>query len=98
MDIEYEKYLDSCGIKKNHVVKVVVREVSSEISLKGGALLWSNRSKGYGSMHAVIKAIYAALPNYRGKRIFVEVKNESTGDVVRCCSHYVPLNRIPLKL
>ena len=98
MDPEYKKYLDSSGIKKNHIIKIVVREVSSEIPQKGGTLLWSNRSKGYGSMHAVIKAIYTVLPNYRGKRIFVEVKNETNGMFAVSSHHYVPLNRIPLKL
>ena len=34
MDPEYKKYLDSCGIKKNHIIKIVVREVSSEIPQK----------------------------------------------------------------
>lgn len=98
MNIEYEKQLNSSGIKKNHQVRITVREVSLETPQKGGTLLWSNTSKGYGSMHAVIKAIYTALPNYRGRRLFVEVKNNSNGKVFLCSSHYVLVNRIPLKL
>ena len=66
MDSEYEKQLNSCRIKKNYMVKIIVRKVSPEMPQKGGALLWTNTSKGYGSMHAVIKSIYTALPNYRG--------------------------------
>lgn len=98
MDSEYEKRLNSCGIKKSHEVCITVREVSSEIPQKGGNLLWTNTNKGYGSMHAVIKAIYSALPNYRGKRIYVKVKNKTNGMIILCSNHYVPLNRIPLKL
>ena len=98
MDPDYEKYLNSCGIKKSHVIKVTVKEVSSELPQKGGALLWTTTCKGFGSMHAVIKAIYEALPDYKGRRIFVDIKNKTNGMHIMCSSHYVPLNRIPLKL
>ena len=61
MDPEYEKHLNSCGIKKNHEVKITVREVSSECPQSGGELIWTHTGKGYGSMHAVIKEIYSAV-------------------------------------
>lgn len=98
MDSEYEKYLNSCGIKKSHEVEIIVKETSPEIPQKGGTLLWTTTHKGFGSMHAVIKSIYEALPDYKGKRIFVEVKNKTTGMRIMCSSHYVPKNRIPFKL
>ena len=40
MDPEYEKELSRLGIKKGHVIEVVVREKSSELPQKGGAILW----------------------------------------------------------
>ena len=49
-------------------------------------------------MHAVIKAIYKALPDYKSKRIWVEVKNKTNGMVTICNSHYIPKNRIPFTL
>ena len=98
MDSEYEKYLNSCGIKKSHEIRVTVREVTPELPQKGGALLWTTTRKGFSSMHAIIKAIYEALPDHKGKRIFVDVKNKTNGMHIMCSSHYVPMNRIPLKL
>jgi len=98
MDPEYEKELSRLGIKKGHVIEVVVREKSSELPQKGGAILWKTTGNQFGSMHAVIKAIYEALPTYKGKRIFVEVKNKTNGKCTICSSHYVPLKRIPFTL
>ena len=57
MDPEYEKELSRLGIKKGHVIEVVVREKSSELPQKGGAILWKTTGNQFGSMHAVIKAI-----------------------------------------
>lgn len=98
MDPEYEKESSRLGIKKGHVIEVVVREKSSELPQKGGAILWKTTGNQFGSMHAVIKAIYEALPTYKGKRIFVEVKNKTNGKCTICSSHYVPLKRIPFTL
>ena len=49
-------------------------------------------------MHAVIKAIYEALPEYKGKRVFVDVWNKTSGEIYRCSHHYIPKNRIPFTL
>lgn len=98
MDPEYEKYNNSCGIKKGHEVQITVRESTGKINSGNGALLWSNTSKEYGTMHAVIKAIYTALPEYKGKYLNIEVYNKSTGLGVSCRNHLVPLNRIPRTL
>lgn len=98
MNPEYEKQQNSCGIKKNHEINIIVREVSSEFPQSGGELIWTHTGKGYGSMHAVIKAIYSALPDYKGKRIFVKVQNKTIGKFTICSHHHIPLNRIPFKL
>ena len=97
MDPEYEKELSRLGIKKGHVIEVVVREKSSELPQKGGAILWKTTGNQFGSMHAVIKAIYEALPTYKGKRIFVEVKNK-TKRKFQICNHHIALKRIPFTL
>ena len=97
MDPEYEKELSRLGIKKGHVIEVVVREKSSELPQKGGAILWKTTGNQFGSMHAVIKAIYEALPTYKGKRIFVEVKNKTIGKF-QICNHHIALKRIPFTL
>ena len=98
MDPEYEKELSRLGIKKGHVIEVVVREKSSALPQKGGAILWKTTGNQFGSMHAVVKAIYEALPTYKGKWIFVEVRNKTNGKCTICSSHYVPLKRIPFTL
>jgi len=97
MDPEYEKELSRLGIKKGHVIEVVVREKSSELPQKGGAILWKTTGNQFGSMHAVIKAIYEALPTYKGKRIFVEVKTKTNGKF-QICNHHIALKRIPFTL
>lgn len=98
MDQEYENKQKRCGIKKGHDIQIVVRETSSNISQRGGDVLWTTTGKDFGSMHAVIKAIYKALPDYKSKRIWVEVKNKTNGMVTICNSHYIPKNRIPFTL
>lgn len=98
MDPEYEKYNSSCGIKKGHEVQITVWEASGKVGSKGGALLWSNVSNKYGTMHAVIKAIYTALPEYRGKYLNIEVWNKTIDLRMKCWNHHVPLNRIPRTL
>ena len=98
MDPVYEKELNSCGIKKSHVIEVIVRETTSDTCQTDGAVLWKTKRKGFGTMHAVIKSFYEALPEYRGKRVYVQVRNETAGKIVICSSHYMPLNRIPLYL
>lgn len=60
MDPKFEKYNNSCGIKKGNEVQITVWETYGKVGSKGGALLWSNTSKEYGTMHAVIKDIYTA--------------------------------------
>lgn len=97
MDPEYEKELSRLGIKKGHVIEVVVREKSSELPQKGGAILWKTTGNQFGSMHAVIKAIYEALPTYKGKWIFVEVRNKTNGKF-QICNHHIALKRIPFTL
>ena len=98
MDPEYEKYNNSCDIKKGHMVQVIVKETSSSTPQKGGEVLWTATKNDFGSMHAVIKAIYEALPEYKGKRIWVEVKNKTNNMGTICSSHYIPKNRIPFTL
>lgn len=98
MDPEYEKKTNSLGIKRSHEIQIIVREASSRSSFNKGALLWTNTSKGYGTMHAVIKAIYEALPGHRGKRLDIEVWNKTAGLRVTCWGHHVSLNRIPRQL
>lgn len=98
MDPEYEKKMNSCGIKKGHEVQITVRGASGKMTQDEGALLWTNTSNEYGTMHAVIKAIYTALPEYRGKWLDIEVWNKTKGVGVTCRNHHVPLNRIPRQL
>lgn len=98
MDPEYEKYNNSCGIKKGHEVQIIVSEATGKIPFKKGNLLWTNVSKKYGTMHAVIKDIYTALPEYRGKYLNIEVWNRTTNMGATCYNHHVPLNRIPRQL
>ena len=69
MDQEYENKLKRCDIRKGHIVQVIVKETSSNFPQGGGDVLWRTTGKDFGSMHAVIKAIYEALPDYKGKRI-----------------------------
>ena len=85
------------GIKKGHVIEVVVREKSSEHPQKGGAILWKTKGDQFGSMHAVIKSIYEALPTYKGKWILVEVRNKTNGKF-QLCNHHIALKRIPFTL
>ena len=98
MDIEYENELKRCGIKKGHIVKVTVKEILSDIPQRGGDVLWRTTGKDFGSMHAVIKAIYEALPEYKGKKVWVEIKNKTNGMGTICSTHYIPKNRIPFTL
>lgn len=98
MNPEYEKKVNSLGIRKSHEIQIIVREYTSRHNPQKGAILWSNTSKGYGTMHAVIKAIYEALPDYKGKRLDIEVLNKTAGLSVSCWEHCVPLNRIPRQL
>ena len=98
MDPEYEKYNNSCGIKKGHEIQIIVREATGKMHSTNGPLLWINTGKEYGTMHAVIKAIYTALPEYRGKWLDIEVWNKTVGMGVTCKNHHVPLNRIPRQL
>lgn len=98
MDPEYEKYNNSCGIKKGHEIQIIVREATGKMHSTNGPLLWSNTGKEYGTMHAVIKAIYTALPECRGKWLDTEVWNKTIGMEVSCHNHHVPQNRIPRQL
>ena len=98
MDPAYEKYNNSCGIKKGHEVQITVRESTGKMVPEEGALLWTNTSNEYGTMHAVIKAIYTALPEHRGKYLNIEVWNKTINLRMDCRNHHVPLNRIPRTL
>ena len=98
MDQEYEKKMNSCGIKKGHEVQITVREATGKMTQRKGALLWTKTGNEYGTMHAVIKDIYTALPEYRGKYLNIEVWNKTTNMGVTCRNHHVPLNRIPRTL
>jgi len=95
MDTEYENKMSRLGIKKGHTIEVVVREWSAVQPQRGGEILWTTTSKGFGSMHAVIKAIYEALPTYKGKRINVEVRNQTNGECTKHWGHCISKNRIP---
>ena len=61
MDQEYENKLKRCDIRKGHIVQVIVKETSSNFPQRGGDVLWKTTGKDFGSMHAVIKAIYEAF-------------------------------------
>lgn len=98
MDPEYEKKMNSCGIQKGHEVQITVRESTGKMVPEEGALLWTNTGNDYSTMHAVIRAIYTALPAYRGKYLNIEVWNKTTNMGVTCRNHHVPLNRIPQTL
>ncbi len=98
MDPEYEKYNNTCGIKKGHEIQIIVREATGKMTQGKRALLWTNTSNKYGTMHAVIKAIYTALPEYQGKYLNIEVWNKTIGMRVTCKNHHVPSNRIPRQL
>lgn len=98
MDLEYEKYNNNCGIKKGHEIQISVREATGKMTQGKGALLWTKTGNEYGTMHAVIKAIYTTLPTYRGKYLNIEVWNKTTNMGVTCRNHHVPLNRIPRTL
>lgn len=98
MNPKYEKKMNSCGIQKGHVVQITVRESTGQMTQGEGALLWTKTSNEYGTMHAVIKDIYTALPEYRGKYLNIEVWNKTTDKGVTCRNHHVPLNRIPRTL
>jgi len=69
--------------KKGHEIQVAVREATGKMSSGEGALLWTITSNEYGTMHAVIKAIYTALPEYRGKYLNIEVWNKTVGTNIR---------------
>jgi len=98
MDPEYERKLGTCGIKKSHVVRIIVKETSKEFLHKGGNTLLQVEKKGFYSMRSVLRLIYERLPQYRGKRIWVEITNKSNGMCTICNSHYCPVNRIPQTL
>lgn len=98
MDPAYEKYNNSCGIKKGHEVQITVRESTGKMVPEEGALLWTNTSNEYGTMHAVIKAIYTALPEFRGKYLNIEVWNKTLNIKSVQKNHHVPENRIPRTL
>lgn len=98
MDQEYENKIKRYDIKKGHIVQVIVKETSTNFPQKEGDVLWTTIGENFGSMHAVIKTTYEALPDYKGKRIWVEVKNKTNGMVTICSSHYIPKNRTPFTL
>lgn len=98
MDTIYEKKTNDFDIKKGHEIQITVREATGKMTQGEGALLWTNTGNEYGTMHAVIKAIYTALPEYRGKYLNIEVWNKTIGLNGRWINHHVPLNRIPRTL
>lgn len=98
MDSEYEKKMNRCGFTKGHEVQITVREATGKMACGEGTLLWTNTSNEYGTMHAVIKAIYTALPEYRSKYLNIDVWNKTTGLKGDWHNHRVPLNRIPRTL
>lgn len=97
MDPEYEKKINRCGIKKGQSIHIAVKEYCPELPQMGGNLLFENSSDNFSSMHAVIKTIYEALPEYKGKRVFVEILNKTSGEFIGSV-HFVHRNRIPLQL
>ena len=97
MNTENDNKLQCCEIKKGQLVQVLVKEYCSHLPQLGGNLLWETTSKGFASMHAILKTIYNALPEYKGKRIFVEVRNKTTNTITRN-THFVHRNKIPLSL
>lgn len=98
MESKYERALNTCGIKKSHEVRITVKEVSKDFPQKGGEILMQVERKGFYSMRSVLRMVYEELPQYRGKRIWIEVKNKSNGEYTICSSHYCPINRIPQTL
>jgi hypothetical protein len=98
MDPEYEKKMNSCGIQKGHEVQIAVREATGKMTQGEGALLWTKTGNEYGTMHAVIKDIYTALPEYRGKYLNIEVWNKTLNIKSVQKNHHVPENRIPRTL
>jgi len=98
MDLEYEKYNNNCGIKKGHEIQISVREATGKMTQGKGALLWTKTGNEYGTMHAVIKDIYTALPEYRGKYLNIEIWNKTSGIKGEWTNHHVPINRIPRTL
>ena len=97
MDAEYENKLERFEIKKGQLVQVTVKEFCSELPQKGGNFLFEKSSDKFSSMYAVIKTIYEALPEYKGKRIFVEVFNKTSGEIIRSV-HFVHRNKTPFHL
>lgn len=98
MDKEFEKYHNRCGIQKSDTIRIIVKETSRDYTKKAGKTLLTKTCSGFSSMHAVIKSIYETLPEYKGRRIYVEVWNTTNGMVAISNMHYVPKNRIPFTL
>lgn len=97
MILESEGRSNHCIIKKGQLVHVTVKEHCSDLEQRGGNLLFNVESDKFSTMHAVIKTIYEALPEFKGKRIHIEVLNRTSGERV-LGTHFVHRNRIPNQL
>lgn len=76
MDPDYEREQDKCGVRKSHMVEIVVKSFVGYGDVKGrGELLFKIREKGFCSEHGFLKRIYESLPEYRGKRLWIQIHN-----------------------
>ena len=99
MDPDYEREQDKCGVRKSHMVEIVVKSFVGYGDVKGrGELLLKIREKGFCSEHGFLKRIYESLPEYRGKRLWIQVHNLTNGQIRICSGHLFRKNKIPFKI
>ena len=99
MNPDYERELDKCGVRKSHMVEIVVKSFVGYGDVKGrGELLLKIREKGFCSEHGFLKRIYESLPEYRGKRLWIQIHNLTNGQMGIWSGHLFRKNKIPFKI
>lgn len=99
MDPDYEREQDKCGVRKSHMVEIIVKSFVGYGDVKGrGELLLKIREKGFCSEHGFLKRIYESLPEYRGKRLWIQIHNLTNGQMRLCSGHLFRKNKIPFKI
>lgn len=96
MDSAIEREQEKCGVKKSHLVKIVVKEYTGSNDVKGtGKVLLEIQEKGFSSVHGFLKRIYESLPEYKGKRLWIQIHNLTNGQMSICSRHLYRKNKIP---
>ena len=97
MDQDYEREQEKCGVRRSHLVEIIVKKYNGPNDSKGsGELLLHIKERGFCSVHGFLKRIYESLPEYKGKCLWICVHNLSNGQM-DIYTHIFKKNRIPFR-